>query len=95
MNEAPDLQNAYLTYRNKGVFFLGVFTMGENEDIKKFAETYKITFPVGKDKELAKKFGVMGLPVTLFVGKNGRISKQHFGIITREELKSNIEAILK
>jgi thioredoxin-related protein len=72
MNEAPDLQNAYLTYKNKGIFFLGVFTMGENEDIKKFAETYKITFPVGKDKELAKKFGVMGLPVTVFVAKNGR-----------------------
>jgi thioredoxin-related protein len=95
MNEAPDLQNAYLTYRNKRVFFLGVFTMGENEDIKKFAETYKITFPVGRDKELAKKFGVMGLPVTVFVEKNGRIYRQHFGLITREELKSNIEAILK
>ncbi len=95
MNEAPDLQNAYMTYRNKGVYFLGVFTMGQDEEIKKFAETYKITFPVGKDKELAKQFGVMGLPVTVFVAKNGRISKQYFGLITREELKSNIEAILK
>jgi peroxiredoxin len=95
MDEAPDLQNAYLTYRNKGVFFLGVFTMGENEDIKKFAETYKITFPVGRDKEIAKQFGVMGLPVTVFVAKNGRIVQKHFGLITREELKSNIEAILK
>ena len=95
MNEAPDLQNAYLTYRNKGVFFLGVFTLGENEDIKKFVETYKITFPVGRDKEIAKMLGVIGLPVTVFVAKNGRIVKQHFGIITREELTSNIEAILK
>ena len=69
--------------------------MSENEDIKKFVETYKITFPVGKDEDLAKKFGVMGLPVTVFVAKNGRISKQHFGLITRDELKSNIEAILK
>lgn len=69
--------------------------MGENEDIKKFAETYKITFPVGRDKEIAKMFGVIGLPVTVFVAKNGRIAKQHFGIITRDELRSNIEAILK
>jgi thioredoxin-related protein len=69
--------------------------MGETEDIRKFVETYKITFPVGRDKELAKMFGVRGLPVTVFVAKNGRIVKQHFGIITREELNSNIEAILK
>jgi thiol:disulfide interchange protein len=69
--------------------------MGENEDIKKFAETYKITFPVGKDRELAKKFGVIGLPVTVFIAKDGRIAKKHFGLITREELNSNINAILK
>jgi peroxiredoxin len=95
MIEAPDLQNAYLTYGNKGVFFLGVFTKGENEDIQKFAETYKITFPVGKDKELAKQFGVVGPPVTVFVAKNGTIFKRHFGVISSEELKSNIEAIIK
>ena len=69
--------------------------MGEDEDIKKFAETYKITFPVGRDKELAKKFRVVGLPVTVFIARNGKIAKQHFGLITREDLKSNIEAILK
>ena len=95
MNEAPDLENAYLTYRNKGVFFLGVFTMGENNDIKEFVETYKITFPVGKDKEIARMLGVVGLPVTVFVAKNGRIVKRHIGLITRQELNSNIKAILK
>jgi thioredoxin-related protein len=69
--------------------------MGDDDDIRKFAETYKITFPVGKDKELAKMFGVMALPVTVFVSKDGKIVKKHFGVITREELNSNIEAILK
>jgi cytochrome c biogenesis protein CcmG/thiol:disulfide interchange protein DsbE len=95
MNEAPDLQKSYLAYRGKGVFFLGIFTMGEIADIKKFLETYGITFPVGKDKEMAKMFGVVGLPVTIFIAKDGKVVQKHFGLITREELKSNIEAILK
>lgn len=69
--------------------------MGEDEDIRKFAETYRITFPVGRDRETGKMFGVMGLPVTVFVSKDGKVLKKHFGIITREELKSNIEAIMK
>jgi thioredoxin-related protein len=69
--------------------------VGEIKDIKKFVETNKITYPVGKDKEIAKMYGVAALPVTVFVAKNGKIVQKHFGLITREELKSNIEAILK
>ena len=69
--------------------------MSDEEGIKKFVETYNITFPVGKDKEMAKKFGVMGLPTTVFIAKNGRIFKRHIGIITPEDLKADIEAILK
>lgn len=74
---------------------MGVFTLGENPDIKKFAETYNITFPVGRDNELAKQFRVMGLPVTVFITKNGKIAKKHVGLITADELKTNIEAIMK
>lgn len=69
--------------------------MSKKEDIKKFAETYKITFPVGRDKEIARMLEVRGLLVTVFIAKNGRIVKRHIGIITRKELNSNIEAILK
>ena len=58
-------------------------------------ETYRITFPVGKDEEMAKIFGVTALPVTVFIARNGKIAKKYFGAITREELYSNIEAILK
>ena len=69
--------------------------MSKDEEIKQFVETYKITFPVGRDKEIAKMFGVRGLPTTVFITKNGKIVKRHIGIITREDLNSNIEAILK
>ena len=93
--EAPDLQRAYLDYNGKGVFFLSVFTLGENQDIKKFAETYNITYPVGRDNELAKQFRVMGLPVTVFIAKDGKISRKHVGLIAADELKTNIEAILR
>ena len=69
--------------------------MSNEEEIKKFVETYNITFPVGRDKEIAKKFGVIGLPTTLFISKNGSMFKRHGGIIAREELGADIEALLK
>jgi hypothetical protein len=58
-------------------------------------DTFKITFPVGKDNGLAKDLGAQGVPVTIFIDKNGRIVKRHFSIIDYEQLSSNIEAMLK
>lgn len=58
-------------------------------------ETYKITIPVGKEDGIAEKLGVRGIPVTVFLDKNGRVAKRHIGVINYAELASNIEAILK
>jgi hypothetical protein len=77
------------------VFFLGVFVMSKDDEIKKFVDTYKMTFPVGKEDGMAGMLGVRGMPVTVFVAKDGRIVNRHIGIITQQELTSNIEAILK
>lgn len=58
-------------------------------------ETYKITFPVGRENGIAEKLGVRGIPVTVFLDRNGKIAKRHIGVINYAELSSNIEAILK
>lgn len=58
-------------------------------------ETYKITFSVGKENGIAGTLGVRGIPVTVFLDKNGSVAKRHIGVINYVELSSNIEAILK
>ncbi len=63
--------------------------------MRKFAETFKITFPVGRENGIAEKLGIKGIPVTVFIDKNGRIAKRHIGMINYEQLVANIEAILK
>ncbi len=69
--------------------------MSGNEEIRKFVETYKITFPVGKEQGLARRLGVRGMPTTVFVAKDGTIVKRQFGAVTREQLVSTIDAMLK
>jgi len=54
-----------------------------------------MTFPVGREDGIAGMLSVKGIPATVFVAKDGRIIKRHIGVITYEELASNIEAILK
>lgn len=69
--------------------------MSSDDDIRKFVETYKITFPVGKEKGLAGILGVRGIPVTVYIDKKGRIANRHIGQVTYADLSSDIEAILK
>jgi cytochrome c biogenesis protein CcmG/thiol:disulfide interchange protein DsbE len=93
--EIPEFQKASLVYKDRGVRIIAVFVKSELDDIKEFVDTNKITFPVGKDNGLAKDLGAQGVPVTIFIDKNGKIVKRHFSIIDYEQLSSNIEAMLK
>ena len=93
--EAPELQKAYLSYKDKGVLFLGVFTMSGNADIRKFAETYRFTFPVGKDNGMSRTLGVMGIPTTVFISKDRRIVKRVVGDISYSEISDNLKALLR
>lgn len=86
---------AYQAYRDKGVGLIGVFVMSSDDDIRKFAETYKFTFPVGKEDGIAERLGVRGIPTVVFIGKDGRIVKRHSGEITYADLDANIKMILK
>ncbi len=69
--------------------------MSSDAEIRKFVETFKITFPVGKDKGLAQMLGTRGIPVTVYIDRKGRIVKRHIGRVTYADLSSSIESILK
>ena len=61
-------KKTYLAFRNKGVLFLGVFVISEEDKIKKFVEAYHLTFPVGKESGIATELNVKELRPFLLVG---------------------------
>ncbi len=69
--------------------------MSSDDDIRRFEETYRITFPVGRENGIAGLLGVRGIPVTVFIGKDGRIAKRYYGSITYSDLEKNVNAIIK
>ncbi len=93
-NEAPAFQRAYLLYKDKGVFFIAVLGGSTDNDIKDFAQTYKLTFPVGKDNGLANAFGVRVVPQTFFFSRDGKLVKKIIGEAGYKELCTYIEKIL-
>lgn len=92
--EAPALERAYQAYKDRGVVFLGVFIASKDDGIRKFARDYGLTFPLGQDNGLSKKFISRVLPVTVFVSPDDTVRKRHFGPVSYEQLVEYIEEIL-
>ncbi len=66
----------YEKYRNKGLAFLSVNVVWDKEGpAKKFVEIYHLPFPVGRDADgqIGNLYGVDATPLTLFIGKNGKL----------------------
>lgn len=93
--EAPHMQKAYETYREKGVIFIGVFGNSNEEEIKEFIEDYKLTFPVGKDDGIVEAFGVRAIPQTFFFDRNGKCIKRIIGSASFREISKYVEKILE
>ena len=88
------MEKAYQSFKDKGVLFLGVFVKSDDKEIQDFAETFRQTFPVGKDTGVAEALDVKAIPVTLFIDNDGLIVKRHRDVINYEELAAGIEKLL-
>lgn len=89
------MQKAYLSYKDKGVLFLGVFVEGDDAQIRRFIDTYHISFPVGRDNGIAKKLKVWAVPTTTFIAKGGKIIKKHFGATDYSRIILGVEELLR
>jgi len=68
------------------------------EKIKPYAEEYKVNYPllVGNGREdVQNAFGpLLGIPVSVIIGRDGVIAKKHTGIATKEQFEREIKALL-
>ncbi len=95
--EAPELEKAFKKYSDKGVVFLGVAVQDTEEDAKKFIKKYGLTFPTGldSDQSLTDLYGVMGVPTTFIINKEGIIVYTHLGAVTEDLLEDELEKLLQ
>ena len=90
----PDFNEAY--HNNPDIQFLMVnVTDGKQETIssaKKFIEDSGYDFPVFYDTELdaATAYGASGLPMTVFIGKDGKLVTYARGMLSAENLGRGI-----
>jgi cytochrome c biogenesis protein CcmG/thiol:disulfide interchange protein DsbE len=96
VEEAPVLERSWQSHKDLGVAFLGIDIQDTEEDARFFVRRFGATYPNGRDEDgkITIDYGVAGLPVTFFVGKDGIVQRRWVGAIKQSELTTRVEEIL-
>src|SRR5438445_9426530 len=90
--EMPAMQAAYDKLRDEGLVVLAV---NELEDVQRVAEhvrSHGHTFPVvmDHDNRIANRYGVVGLPASFLIDRQGIVREHVFGSLLTEERISEL-----
>jgi thiol-disulfide isomerase/thioredoxin len=96
----PGLEALHQAYAARGLVLLGVNVDRKSEDMDKFLDAHKVTFPIVQDTKHAfvSKVGVTTMPTSLIVDRKGVIRSIHSGFRGEETLKAlraEIEKLLE
>lgn len=104
--EIPEMIGFQQKYSEKGVTILGIAMDDEGKsvvqpfvektqfDVNGHSMTMNYPIVLGNDDIAAKFGGLIGLPVTLVITRDGKIHKRFIGQVTGPELEKEIKALL-
>jgi cytochrome c biogenesis protein CcmG/thiol:disulfide interchange protein DsbE len=84
-------------YRAKGLVVIGVSTDDSGmKVVKPFLAQHGIEYPVVMGtEEMEKQYHLDAMPLTLLIGRDGKISITHAGVVDRADFERRIVALLK
>ena len=79
--EMPAMERLYQEFRGRGLVIVAVNFMESRELVQAFAEEQKLTYPMLLDSraEIAERYGVMRLPETVLIGREGEVIAKTIG----------------
>ena len=96
--EMPSMERLYGEFRDKGLEGVAVNFMESGEQVRAFAEEQKLTYPMLLDKEaeIAGRYGVMRLPVSVLIGREGEVIAKAIGFKDwyKDDIRELVAALL-
>lgn len=91
----PVLNKIYEKYKDKGFVILAL-TPEDRDTVKNYVKDYGVKYPVViATRETIKQYGIIGIPMSFLINKEGIITSQHmYTTGFAEELMSEIEKLL-
>lgn len=95
--EMPEIQAAYEKYKEEGLVVVGVNFGETKERAEPFVKQMGLSFPNLLDRRalIAERYGVVSLPVTFFIDREGIIRERVFGGTLTEESIAEVFQRLK
>ena len=94
--ESPSFERLWRRYKDTGIQFVGVDIQDEVADAEAYVREFGLTFPNGVDPDgaITVEYGVIGLPVTFFIGSSGIVEGRWVGAISEDKLEEWVKALL-
>jgi peroxiredoxin len=96
--EMPAMQAIYDKLRDKGFVVLAINELEDDAKVREHINQYGHTFPVlmDRDNKVANQFGVFGLPVSVFIDREGRVQEYiKGGLLTEQKIDETVARIQK
>ena len=94
--EAPIFERLSQEYGERGVQFIGVNIQDAEADAEAYLREYDITYPNGRDDNgsISIDYGVIGIPVTFFINKDGVVQRRWAGVMRETQLRQWIDELV-
>ncbi len=95
-NELPTIQKLHSDLTPKGVNFLGISLDTDAAAAKRLIGADKITFAntiVSPSSDLAKSFGITGIPAVFILDKEGVVKAKYAGEVSESTVRGELEKL--
>lgn len=94
--EMPDLQAYYETHANKDFVIIGIEAGDSPEEVRKFVNTMRLTYPIWLDVEMVavSKFRNDSLPSSYLIDRDGIMRAMWMGAINQATLEKYVTPLL-
>jgi peroxiredoxin len=106
IREMPAFMDLAQAYGKRGLAVVGVsvdifFEHLKNSNdargkVKPFVQAHKVNYPILMgDDPVTTGYDIQALPLTYLIDKSGRIAASYAGVVDKDNVESNIQAVLK
>jgi len=83
-------------YADRGLVVVGIAMDDDWKSVKPWIEEKKVNYPIViGNQELGKQYGLIGMPLTALVDREGRIVDVHNGIVDKTATEQRIKDLLQ
>lgn len=95
--EIPQFVDFQNTLGSQGLQLIGISMDDDAKPVHEFYQQFKMNYPVAiGNANLAESYGgVLGLPVTFLIGRDGRIAAKYIGATDLNALQQKIQSLLQ